>query len=244
MAVIARIDAVPTLLQVLCEITGMRFAMVARVTDKTWTACAVQDDLHLGLKAGCRSARCDVAFDSFQPPGPIVIERASSIRAIATKWRAEGLSDRELRLGANFSCRRTLFWQFVCARSKPAKVGEPHVVSTFTDLQRSSPSNSTSKCCKSESIPRCSMSAPQANCGSNSLRSWVTTYAILCTRYLPAAICWSESSPIQHCGHCARIKTNARRMSALIDDVLDFARGRSGGGIGVELTDVETSISA
>jgi signal transduction histidine kinase len=36
-----------------------------------------------------------------------------------------------------------------------------------------------------------------------------------------------------------RIKTNARRMSALIDDVLDFARGRLGGGIAVELTDVE-----
>jgi signal transduction histidine kinase len=28
-------------------------------------------------------------------------------------------------------------------------------------------------------------------------------------------------------------------MSALIDDVLDFARGRLGGGIGLELTEVE-----
>ena len=37
----------------------------------------------------------------------------------------------------------------------------------------------------------------------------------------------------------SRIKTNARRMSALIDDVLDFARGRSCGGIGLELTEVE-----
>ena len=37
----------------------------------------------------------------------------------------------------------------------------------------------------------------------------------------------------------SRIKTNVRRMSSLIDDVLDFARGRLGGGIGVELTDIE-----
>lgn len=36
-----------------------------------------------------------------------------------------------------------------------------------------------------------------------------------------------------------RIKTNARRMASLIDDVLDFARGRLGGGIRVELTEVE-----
>jgi len=31
-----------------------------------------------------------------------------------------------------------------------------------------------------------------------------------------------------------RISTNARRMSRLIDDILDFARGKLGGGIGVE----------
>jgi signal transduction histidine kinase len=37
----------------------------------------------------------------------------------------------------------------------------------------------------------------------------------------------------------SRIKTNVNRMSALIDDVLDFARGRLGGGIGVELTEVQ-----
>jgi signal transduction histidine kinase len=37
----------------------------------------------------------------------------------------------------------------------------------------------------------------------------------------------------------SRIKANVRRMSSLIDDVLDFARGRLGGGIDVELTEVE-----
>jgi signal transduction histidine kinase len=37
----------------------------------------------------------------------------------------------------------------------------------------------------------------------------------------------------------SRIKTNIRRMSALIDDVLDFARGRLGGGLGLDLTEVE-----
>ena len=37
----------------------------------------------------------------------------------------------------------------------------------------------------------------------------------------------------------SRIKENARRMASLIDDVLDFARARLGGGIDVELTDVE-----
>ncbi len=39
---ISQIEAVPTLLEVLCETTGMRFAAVARVTENTWTACVVK----------------------------------------------------------------------------------------------------------------------------------------------------------------------------------------------------------
>jgi hypothetical protein len=34
-----------------------------------------------------------------------------------------------------------------------------------------------------------------------------------------------------------RIKTNVKRMSTLIDDVLDFARGRLGGGMGIKITE-------
>jgi len=36
-----------------------------------------------------------------------------------------------------------------------------------------------------------------------------------------------------------RIKTSVKRMSALIDDVLDFARGKLGGGIGIHIDEVE-----
>ena len=42
-AAIARMEAVPRLLKVLCESTGMGFAAVARVTDSQWIACAVED---------------------------------------------------------------------------------------------------------------------------------------------------------------------------------------------------------
>ena len=38
-ATINRISAVPAMLQVIAEMTGMRFAAVARVTQTTWTAC-------------------------------------------------------------------------------------------------------------------------------------------------------------------------------------------------------------
>jgi len=51
-ATIGRISAVPALLQVIREMTGLRFAAVARVTEDSWTACAVLDQLDFGLQVG------------------------------------------------------------------------------------------------------------------------------------------------------------------------------------------------
>ncbi len=42
-AIIARIEAVLSILEILCRSTGMGFAAVARVTESSWTACAVHD---------------------------------------------------------------------------------------------------------------------------------------------------------------------------------------------------------
>lgn len=51
-AAIARIDAVPMILDVVCRTTGMGFAAVARVTEDRWVACRVRDDIGFGLAAG------------------------------------------------------------------------------------------------------------------------------------------------------------------------------------------------
>ena len=49
---IAQIDSVPLMLDVVCRITGMGFAAVARVTDTQWIACSVKDNIGFGLEAG------------------------------------------------------------------------------------------------------------------------------------------------------------------------------------------------
>ncbi len=44
---VRRIEAVPTILDVVRRTTGMRFAAVARVTEDRWIACAVRDEIAL-----------------------------------------------------------------------------------------------------------------------------------------------------------------------------------------------------
>ncbi len=51
---IGRIEAVRTVLKVLLEATGLRLAVVARVTPESWTCCAVLDQMSFGLNPGDR----------------------------------------------------------------------------------------------------------------------------------------------------------------------------------------------
>lgn len=51
-AAVGSIKVVPTILDIVCRMTGMRFAAVARVTEDRWIACSVRDDIAFGLKPG------------------------------------------------------------------------------------------------------------------------------------------------------------------------------------------------
>lgn len=46
---VQRIALVPSILEAVAQLTGLRFTCIARVTPDTWTACAVRDQLGLGL---------------------------------------------------------------------------------------------------------------------------------------------------------------------------------------------------
>lgn len=49
---IGRIPIIDTILEVICQTTGMGFAAITRITDKQWIACAVLDKIEFGLKTG------------------------------------------------------------------------------------------------------------------------------------------------------------------------------------------------
>ncbi|WP_075804482.1 GAF domain-containing sensor histidine kinase [Pseudomonas putida] len=51
-ATIGRISVIPAILQVISETTGLRFAAVARVTEARWTALAVLDTFGFGVPVG------------------------------------------------------------------------------------------------------------------------------------------------------------------------------------------------
>ena len=78
-ATINRISAVPAMLQVISEMTGMRFAAIARVTATSWTACDVLDKLGFGLKPGGElDLATTLCFESMGSHQPIIIDNVST----------------------------------------------------------------------------------------------------------------------------------------------------------------------
>jgi signal transduction histidine kinase len=241
MAAIGRIDAIPTLLNVLCEMTGTRCAVVARVQGNAWTPCAVRDEIPLGLRPGVSLPLNEtLCSESRRSGAPLVIEHAST----DLRYRSHPMIER-YRIASYLSMPITLgdgeyFGNLLAMDRAPAKLAEPPIVSMFRhfatliasrldDQQRQEREHIALLDERAASELREQFIAILGHDLRNPLQA-IYHGSDLLERKLPDSALRIQAT---------RIKTNARRMSLLIDDVLDFARGRLGGGIGLELTDVD-----
>jgi signal transduction histidine kinase len=239
-AAVGRIDAVPTLLEVLCDITGMRFAVVARVTETTWTACAVKDDILFGLQPGGQLPVNDtLCFESRAERAAIVIEQASADPRYCTH-RVPKLYQIESYVSVPIILRDGRYFGNLCTIDPhPAKVAEPRIVSMFTRFAALIATQLDNQLLQDREH-----SALIDERATGELREQFIAILGHDLRNPLQAVCAGGdllerrlSDPVL-LGIARRIKASAGRMSSLIDDVLDFARGRLGGGIGLSLADL------
>jgi signal transduction histidine kinase len=238
---VGRIDAIPTLLKVLCEITGMGFAAVARVTEGTWTACAVQDDIEFGLTAGSQlDVDSTLGIEVRKSLRPIVIEQASTDPYYRTH-RVPRLYQIESYVSVPIIRGDGRYFGNLCAIDpRPAKLADPRILSMFSRFAQL-----IGLQLDNEQARQRERSALLDERAAGELREQFIAVLghdlrnPLHAVYAGAEMLERKSSDPALSDIAARIKVNSRRMSALIDDVLDFARGRLGGGIGVELQDVD-----
>ena len=130
---VRRIAAVPTLLQVLCDTTGMGFAAVARVTEESWTACAVQDNIKFGLASGGQlDVQSTLCIESRRANLPIVIDQASTDE----RYRGHH-TPRTYNIESYVSVPIVLkdgrYFGNLCAIDpRPAQVSDPRIMSMFS----------------------------------------------------------------------------------------------------------------
>lgn len=238
---VQRIDAVPVLLKVLCETTGMGFAAVARVSGESWTACAVHDEIAFGLQPGGQlDVTTTLCRESRELRRPIVIDHASADPAYCDHhtpriYRIESYVSVPIVLGDD-----RYFGNLCAIDPRPAKVSDPRVVSMFQHFASLIAMHLANEQSRDEAHAAL-LDAHEAGelrdqfiaILGHDLRTPLSAVG-----HQAELLAHQADDPAAVRATASRIGTNVRRMSALIDDVLDFARGRLGGGIGVERASV------
>lgn len=243
---IQSLDAVNSLLAVVCKTTGMRFSAVARVTDRRWTALAVRDEISFGLLPGqdlpldttlCKESRAERR--------PIIIEQASADPVYATHHTPR-IYNIESYVSVPIILSNDAYFGNLCAIDPlPHKVTAPHVVEMFNLFAQLIAS-------QLENLRRLETAEAQVETQrvDGELREQFiailghdlrTPLSVISTGAETIRRAKSQPETVERLA--VRVAASARRMRELVDDMQDFARGRLGGGLGVQIAP-ESSLGA
>jgi signal transduction histidine kinase len=230
---VSRIDAVASILEVVCRTTGMGFAAVARVTKDRWVACAVRDEIAFGLAPGgeldVKTTICDEIRDSGRA---VVIDHVAE-----DEHFRDHHTPRMYGLQSYISMPIILpgggFFGTLCAIDpRPARLNRPEVIGMFKNFAQliAFHLDAQERAAKQDAALIDAEEAAQlreqfvvilAHDLRNPLASIDAGVSLLLRRR-------ADEKTTNEIG--SHIGKSVKRMSGLIDDVLDFAKGRLGGG--------------
>lgn len=244
---IGRLETVPTLLKVVSEMTGLRFAAIAYVTQDSWTACAVHDGLNFGLSAGgeldVTTTLCAEVRDSLRP---IVIEHASQDLQYCNH-RTPQQYGFESYFAVPIFRRDGSYFGTVCGLDpRPTKLKDEKLLSMLTlfaqllshQLEEEEQKTRTEAALR-EAQQDAELREQFIAVLGHDIRNPLSSMMMGASSMLRP-----EAAPSPKV--LQRILSSGRRIMGLIDDVLDLARGRLGGGIAmtkVPVADLQVTLS-
>jgi signal transduction histidine kinase len=242
---IARMESVRTILEVICHTTGLGFSAVARVSEDRWIACAVRDEIAFGLQPGgelpIATTLCNEVRAHRQP---IVIDHV----ALDEEYHAHP-TPRHYGFQSYISVpifrRNGLFFGTLCAIDpKPASLKASSILATFElfaqlialhlDFQDQVAAGDRALVeARKAAELRERFVAVLGHDVRNPLGAIMSAASVL-QRNPEASIATSMTSVIKRSG---------ARIGELVDNLLDFARGRFGGGLSTNPSN-QTDLSA
>jgi signal transduction histidine kinase len=237
---IERLPAVPSILEVVCRTTGMGFAAVARVTSERWIVCSVRDEIAFGLKPGGElKVETTICHEIRQSRAPVIINHVAEDDA----WRDHHTPAQygfQSYISMPIVLRDGRFFGTLCAIDpRPAQLTKPEVIGMFrlfADLIAFH-LDAHDKVASSEA----SLS------GEREVGELREQFIAVLGHDLrnPLAAIDSGTKLLLRETQSQKAQTiltlmqgSVQRMSRLIENVLDFARGRLGGGFELRREDV------
>ncbi len=234
---VGNIPAVPTILNVVCRITGMGFAAVARVTEDRWVACSVLDNIDFGLRAGGElKVETTICHEIRQVRKLVVIDHVDE-DATYCQHPTPRMYGFQSYISVPIFLSHGAFFGTLCAIDpKPARVNNPEVIGMFTLFAQliGFHLDASEKLVHSESLLLAEREVSELReqfigVLGHDLRTPLGAISM-------SAALLREGGALD-ADQAMAVEMTERsvvRMSDLINDAMDFTRGRLGGGITLE----------
>jgi signal transduction histidine kinase len=230
------IGAVPVILSMVKHLTGMRFAAVARVSEKNWVACAVDDSIDFGLKPGGELVlESTICHEIRQHRTPVIFGRASlhphfSLHHTPKTYGLESYVSIPIITGDGE------FFGTLCAiDSLPAHLEEPAILKTLSLFAQLIGMSLDAQ--KNLDMTQAALAAAKEHERLRDQFVAVLGHDLrtpLSAIRMSTDLLQSRTTEKRASGLLGAIRSSASRMGMLIENVLDFARGRLGGGLPVK----------
>ena len=235
---VQRVRAVSSILEVVCRVTGIGFAAVARVTEDRWIACAVKDDIAFGLKPGGElKVETTICNEIRQSGQEVVIDHVAEDPNFC-RHPTPAMYGFQSYISVPIVRSNGAFFGTLCAIDpRPIKLRTPEIIGMFKlfaelislhldNLDRLSRSEATLADVNKEAALREEFIAVLGHDLRNPLAS------------IKAGIDLVRRGNADTNEMLRLMEGSVSRMSGLIDNVLDFARGRLGDGISLDRRNV------
>lgn len=234
---INRIAAVPRILEVICRTTGMGFAAVARVTESRWICCAVRDEIQFGLKPGDElKLETTICNEIRRDQEAVVIEEVAKDQFYNDHHTPAMYSFQSYISVPIVRTNGTFFGTLCAIDPRPARVNTPETIGMFklfaeliaTQFDASEQLASRDADLLGERAASELREQFIAVLGHD-LRNPLASIDAGARMLLRKGKWNDDAMEILNL-----MQGSVLRMSGLISNVLDFARGRLGGGIVIE----------
>ena len=229
---VQRISAVPTMLKVITEMTGLRLSLVAKVTAEEWICCAVNDQMGFGLEVGGQLELATTLCAEVRAcQKPILFGHASADPTYRDHHTPK-LYNFESYIAVPIFLRDGQYFGNVCALDKDPRPVDDKTLRLFQlfaelvglQLDAEQSQDATRQALFDERATSELREQFIAVLGHD-LRSPLNAITLGTEALTLRAKDATDASLLR------RIRNSAIRISRLVDDVLDFARGRLGDGV-------------
>lgn len=230
---VKRIPVISNILEVICRSTGMGFSAIARVTEEKWIVCGVRDEIEFGLKPGDELKLQTTICNEIRQSGKAVVIDDVQADSSYKNHDTPAMYGFQSYISIPIFLTNGIFFGTLCAIDpKPAKINNPETIGMFklfaelisfhlNALEQLSQSEKELDKERKNSELQDQFIAILGHDLRNPLGAVSTSAQFLARTPLP-----ERSLRLVNI-----IQDSSYRMAGLIENILDFARGRLGGGI-------------